>query len=118
MKQKYLVFLSLALALMSFFTAQSQDKSDFKSPIDYFGFQSGSEGNLYTYEQLIGYLQTLDKESPRLKMEQIGENPMGKPMYILFISSEENIQNLDKLKELNREIMLNPNPFDAKLNRK
>lgn len=109
MKQKYLVLLTLSFLLVSFFTVQAQTKSAFKTPLEFFGFQPGSEGNLYTYEQLIGYLQTLEKESPRMKMEQIGESPMGKPMYILFISSEENIQNLDKLKEMNREIMLNPN---------
>lgn len=109
MKQKYLVLLTLSFLLVSFFTVQAQTKSDFKTPLEFFGFQPGSEGNLYTYEQLIGYLQTLEKESPRMKMEHIGESPMGKPMYILFISSEENIQNLDKLKEMNREIMLNPN---------
>jgi len=112
MKQKYLVLLTLSFLLVSFFTVQAQSKSDFKTPLDYFGFQPGSEGNLYTYEQLIAYLQKLEKESPRLKMEQIGESPMGKPMYILFISSEENIQNLDKLKAMNREIMLNPKLSD------
>ncbi len=109
MKKKYLLFLALPFLIMSIFSAQAQTESNFVSPKDYFGFQPGSEGNLYTYEQLIDYLKILDKNSARLKMEQIGESPMGLPMYILFISSEENIQNLDKLKAMNKEIMLNPN---------
>ncbi|MDA3905327.1 MAG: M14 family metallopeptidase [Bacteroidales bacterium] len=109
MKKKYLAFISLSFLLMSIFYVQAQTTSNIVKPIDYFGFQPGSEGNLFTYEQLIDYLKILDKSSPRLKMEQIGESPMGKPMYLLFISSEKNIQNLDKLKVLNREIMLNPN---------
>ena len=109
MKQKHLLFAILFFLLASIFTAQSQTKSNLITPKDYFGFQPGSEGNLFNYEQLISYLQTLDQNSSRLKMEQIGESPMGKPMYILFISSEENIQNLDKLKTMNRELMLNPN---------
>ncbi|MCD6179566.1 MAG: hypothetical protein J7K39_06650 [Bacteroidales bacterium] len=109
MKKKYLVFLSLSFFLISFFSVQAQTKTDFKTPLEFFGFQPGSDGNLFTYEQLIDYLQILDKGSDRLKMEQIGESPMGKPMYILFISSVENIRNLDKLKAMNKEIMLNPN---------
>ena len=108
MKNKYLVSLFLSFLWISITFAQAQTKSTFATPKDYFGFQPGSEGNLFTYEQLIDYLQTLDKNSACLKMEQIGESPMGKPMYILFISSEENIQNLDKLKVMNRELMLNP----------
>ncbi len=31
-----------------------------KKPVDYFGFQPGSDRNLFTYEQLIAYLQELD----------------------------------------------------------
>lgn len=76
-------------------------------PADFFGFEPGSDRNLFTYEQLIGYLQKLDGESPRVKLEEIGTSPMGKPMYIAFISSEENISNLQAYKEINRELALN-----------
>jgi len=107
--KKYFVFLAFSFLLVSFFTVQAQTKSEFKTPLEFFGFQPGSEGNLYTYNQLIDYLKLLEKDSPRLKMEQIGESPEGQPMYILFISSEENIQNLEKYKAMNKELMLNPN---------
>ncbi|MBN2236637.1 MAG: hypothetical protein JW729_03705 [Bacteroidales bacterium] len=80
-----------------------------QTPKDFFGFQPGSAGNLFNYNQLIDYLSLLDANSPRLKMEQIGESPMGQPMYILFISSEENIQNLEKYKAINKTLMLDPN---------
>ncbi len=68
-------------------------------PADYFGFEPGSDRNLFTYEQLIAYLQVLDGQSPRIKLEEIGTSPMGKPMYIVFISSEQNIENLESLKD-------------------
>ena len=77
-------------------------------PSDYFGFKPGADRMLLDYEQLIGYLQKLDAASPRLKMVEIGKSPMGKPMYIAFFSSETNINNLDRLKEINRELALNP----------
>ena len=65
--------------------------SSFTKPSDFFGFEPGSDRNLFTYEQLIDYLVKLDAESNRIKLEEIGTSPMGKPMYIAFISSEENI---------------------------
>jgi hypothetical protein len=106
---RHLIISLLAVLLLMNLNSIAQGNSKVLSPHNFFGFQPGSEGNLYTYEQLIGYLQHLDENSGRLKMEKIGESPMGKPMYILFISSEDNIKNLDKLKTFNRELMLNPN---------
>ncbi len=108
MKQKYFIWLVFFLLGLSPNFLFAQNASTPPRPEKFFGFQPGSEGNLYNYNQLIDYLKILDKDSPRLKMEQIGESPMGKPMYILFISSPENINNLETLKAMNKEIMLNP----------
>jgi hypothetical protein len=52
---------------------------------------------LFDYEQLMDYLGKMDEASPRVKLQRIGLTPMGKPMFILFISSEDNIRNLDTL---------------------
>jgi len=78
-------------------------------PADFFGFEPGSDRNLFTYEQLIEYFQKLDGESERIYMEEIGASPEGRPMYIAFISSAGNIANLESLKKINRELALNPN---------
>ncbi|MEN8118115.1 MAG: M14 metallopeptidase family protein, partial [Bacteroidota bacterium] len=67
---------------------------------------------LFNYDSLIEYLQKLDEQSPRIAMHEIGESPMGKKMYLMFLSSEENIRNLDKLKTINRELALNPELSD------
>lgn len=100
------IFLVVAmLGVLAGITAQS---GSFTKPADFFGFEPGSDRNLFTYEQLIDYLKKLDGESPRIKLEEIGTSPMGKPMYIAFISSEENIQNLEALKKINKELALNP----------
>jgi len=89
------------------FGAMAQDASLTK-PADLFGFEPGSDRNLFTYEQSIEYLQKLDGESDRIYLEEIGTSSMGRPMYIAFISSAENISRLDELKTINRELALNP----------
>jgi hypothetical protein len=78
------------------------------SPKDFFGFVPGSDGNLFDYEQLINYFMKLDKSCTRLEMREIGKSPMGKPMYIVFISSIENIKNLDELGQINKKLALDP----------
>ncbi len=79
-----------------------------QKPIDYFGFGPGSDRNLFTYEELISYLQKLDAASDKLKMVEIGKSPEGRTMYIAFLSSAENISRLDELKKINRRLALDP----------
>ncbi len=83
-------------------------QSGFTNPKDYFGFTPGDDRQLFDYEQLISYLQKLDAESPRLKLEEIGKSPMGKPMYIAFLSDASNIENLESLRKINHQLALNP----------
>jgi len=87
--------------------AQISDKIE--KPEKHFGFKPGTDRMLFDYEDLISYLQKLDFASPRLKLVEIGKSPMGRKMYIAFISSRENIKNLDNLKEINRKLALDPN---------
>ena len=89
-------------------------QSSIPKPEDHFGFVPGSDYNLFNYEQLIEYLVKLDKASPMVRLVEIGQSPMGKKMYIAFISSGKNINNLDKLREINRELALNPDLSESK----
>jgi len=87
---------------------QSADAQKSIMPTEYFGFKPGTDRMLFDYEQLVGYLQKLDGLSDRVKMVDIGESPQGRRMYIAFISSEANIGNLGRLKEINRRLALDP----------
>ena len=97
----------LAFALVASFesTAPAQD---IKTPEAFFGFKPGTDRKLFNYEQLIEYLKLLEQSSPRVKLAQIGNSPMGKPMFAVCISSADNIKKLDQLKEINRSLALDP----------
>ena len=85
-------------------------------PKDFFGFEPGSDGNLIDYEQLTNYLKKLDESSARVEMREIGKSPMGKPMYIVFISSEENIKKLDELGQINKKLALDAELTSGQVN--
>ncbi|MFW5820554.1 MAG: M14 family zinc carboxypeptidase, partial [Bacteroidota bacterium] len=72
---------------------------------------------LFNYEELIDYIQKLDELSDRLEMRMVGTSPMGKPMYIAFFSSPENISRLDELKDINKELAINPQLNEAEQER-
>ncbi len=95
--------------LLSIGFSQPNKSINFTTPEKHFGFIPGSDGNLFLYEDLISYLEILEKESPKLKLLKIGNSSLGKDIYIAFISSEKNINNLDKLKEMNKKLALDPN---------
>jgi hypothetical protein len=110
----------LTLSIIVVFTAgiisiqQLSAQTGIPKPEEHFGFVPGTDYKLFDYEQLIEYLAKLDKASPMLKLVENGQSPMGRKMYIAFISSESNIKNLDRLREINKELALNPNLSETK----
>ncbi len=107
---KKLTIICFTLLAISLPTLMAQN---LKTPEDFFGSNPGTDRFLIDYEELIEYLFYLDNESERLKMLNIGQSPMGKPMYICFISSKENISRLNELKIINRELSHNPDLTDS-----
>jgi len=97
------------IALLVLMLLSASVKAQLTKPEDFFKFKPGTDRMLFDYEQLIDYLKLLEKESPRVKMLQIGETMMHKPMYVVFLSSEKNINNLNLLKEINKELAINGN---------
>ncbi len=87
----------------------SANDKELTHPQDFFGFTPGEDRKMFLYENLIGYLDLLQDESDMMKLVEHGISPMGRPMYIGFVSSAENIANLDRLQEINRRLALDGN---------
>jgi len=100
--------MSILLVVCGLLAPKASAQSSVVTPEKYFGFIPGSDYMLFNYEELINYFMEIDKASPMLKMIEIGQSPMGKKMYIAFISSEKNIKNLDRLREINKVLALEP----------
>ncbi len=99
----------LCVVYLFSFLCKAENKSEtIQTPSAFFGFQPGADRMLLDYETSIAYLQQLAALSPRVKMIEIGESPMGKKMYIVLFSSSENIENIDRLKQINKELATNP----------
>lgn len=111
MNFKYLKASVFALICLSFFSLQAQ----ITTPQEHFGFFPGSDRNMFLYEDLVSYMKTLADESPMVHWEEIGETELGKPMFCFFISSAENISNLDRLRAINQQLALNEIPAGTEL---
>ena len=85
------------------------------TPKDHFGFSMGTEKKLVNYTETVAYFQKLQASSDRIKLQQFGVTTGGRPMYVAFISTPENLRKLDQYKEMNRKLALaQASPEEAK----
>lgn len=75
-------------------------------PASVFGFEPGADYKLADYSQMTEYYQQLAKSSKRVKLIEIGKSVQGRPLLLLFISSEKNLQQLDKWRSISKDLSL------------
>ncbi len=75
-------------------------------PEEFLGFKPGADFKLMTYEQAIGYLERLAEQTPRIQIFDMGPTAYGRRMKYAVISSDENMADLDRYKEINRKLSL------------
>jgi murein tripeptide amidase MpaA len=76
------------------------------SPAEVFGFQPGDDYKLASYEQMESYYRQLAAESDRVQLREIGESVLGRTLYLLTISSVENLANLDRYRSISEQLAL------------
>ncbi|MEQ5792957.1 peptidase M14 [Muricauda sp. NFXS6] len=94
----------LLSAVMSLSCAAFAVAQNVPSPEDVYGFKVGADYKLADYSQIEDYLSKLDAASNRVKKIEIGETVLGRKMYLLFISTEENLAQLDKWKDISTKL--------------
>ncbi|MGE0772027.1 MAG: M14 metallopeptidase family protein [Cyclobacteriaceae bacterium] len=89
---KKLIFTSLALMTMIL----SAGAQKIPKPSETFGFEPGTDYKMATYDQMLSYYEKLDAATDRVQMVEIGKSVRGRPIKLLFISSEANMKMLEK----------------------
>ena len=68
-----------------------------KSPEEFLGYKIGTR--FTPHWKLVSYFQYIAQSSPSIvKLEQYGETNEHRPLYIAFVSTEENIRNLENIR--------------------
>src|SRR5260370_15606727 len=76
------------------------------TPKEHFGYTPGDDFKLADYNDIISYFQKLAQSSDRILLSEFGKSAMGKPMYIAYISSPENLKKLERYREISRRLAL------------
>src|SRR5687768_4017723 len=73
-------------------------------PRSVLGFDPADDRTIADWTQITGYFKKLDDASNRVAIKEIGKTTVGKPMIVAFISSPENIKNLDRLRQISAKL--------------
>lgn len=76
------------------------------TPQEHLGYAPGADYKLADTSDIFGYFRKLAAASDRIRFEEFGKTSMGKPMYVAFISSPENLKQLDRYREISRKLAL------------
>lgn len=75
-------------------------------PEEFLGFKPGADFHLANYEQAMGYFELIAGQTDRMQIFDMGATSEGRRMKYAIISSEENMANLDRYKEITRRLSL------------
>jgi hypothetical protein len=97
------VVVSVLVAIVSLSGAAAERVPE---PKDVFGFKPGDDYKLASHAQIVTYFRQLDAASDRIIVEDIGKSVEGRPMILALISSEANLKNRARYKEIARKLAL------------
>ena len=92
-----------ALAIVLFATALHAAAA-VPTPSGFLKLKIGEDRVLADYRQIVSYFQELERDSPRVRVETLGKTTLGEPMIMAVISSEGNMKNLERIKEVSRKL--------------
>jgi hypothetical protein len=80
--------------------------SQVPTPESVIGFRPGTDYKLADYGQISEYFTRLAAASDRMTLNEIGNTAEGRPMMLAVISSEENLRQLDRWKDIARRLAM------------
>ncbi len=94
------------IVLLSFFVAAlpSLGAPPIATPSQFLGFEVGADRKLADYAQISSYFRMLDEASGRVQVVSLGKTTLGKDMLMAVISSEANIANLPRIREIAKRL--------------
>jgi hypothetical protein len=74
------------------------------SPRDVLGFTPGDDRTVADWTQITDYFKRLDRASDRVRVQELGTSTLGRTLFAAFISSAENIRELDRYRDIQRRL--------------
>ena len=96
--------IALMFIVLGSMTQIAAAQKNVTTPEEFFGFRLGSDRKIARWDKIIDYFNLLEKQSEKLKVINMGPSTMGNPFLLVFVSSPENLANMERLSEVNARI--------------
>ena len=83
------------------------DAQEIPTPEEFFGHVMGADRELARWDKLVDYYDMIGERSDRVQVLHMGPSTLGNPFLSIFVSSPENLANLEEIKQMN-EILQDP----------
>ena len=83
------LYLSISIFVFCFSSINAQSV---QSPSEFLGYKIGTR--FTRHHKVIAYFKHISETSNLVSIEKYGETNENRPLYVSYISSEENIQNI------------------------
>jgi len=93
---KNLLFLSISIFVFCFSSINAQSV---QSPSEFLGYKLGTR--FTRHHKVIEYFKYVSETSKSVSIEKYGDTNENRSLYVSYISSEENIKNIEKIREDN-----------------
>lgn len=74
------------------------------SPFSVLGFTPTADKTIADWRQITDYFAKVDRASDRVTVKEIGRSTNGKPLIVAFISSPNNIKNLERYRRISAKL--------------
>lgn len=107
-------FIGTLLFLLAFMGVQNIAKAQLQSPSQFLGYELGSQWT--PHHKVMDYVDHLVEESPLAEAETYGESYEGRKLKLVHVSSEENMDRLEEIRQnnLRRVGLINGEPDENK----
>ncbi|MFZ5948555.1 MAG: M14 family zinc carboxypeptidase [Stygiobacter sp.] len=90
----------ILLFVFLFISSKSINSQSLKSPEEFLGYKVGTDYKIADYETITKYFKHLSENSNKILFQNIGKTSQGRDMFMSIISSEDNLKNIDKYKDI------------------
>src|SRR3979409_1005845 len=74
------------------------------TPKQHFGHDMGADRAVLDWDKVVSYFRAVEKESPRVRVQELGKTTEGRPMIAAFIAAPDTVKNLDRYIEIQRKL--------------
>ncbi|MFZ9044743.1 MAG: M14 metallopeptidase family protein [Cyclobacteriaceae bacterium] len=98
------------ILVLSLYLAVQTSFAQLQSPKEFLGYELGTRFS--RHHQVVDYFEHAAENSPKLQLIEYGKTYEGRPLLLAFISTEENLKNLDQIRtdNLKRANLLEGSP--------